>query len=262
MQSTCVGFSTTPLSQLVSIRSVLITLGSTIASFRRISRSNPTSGNQASSHLNNHLNLCPQYAQQHPWSTNPSSYHRSENHCSFLDSDSWDSSISKRTSFFKSKREHICKQFDFAWQLCSCAVFVCCKASLSICVLTFNRGLWAFDGWDQVNYVAAELANTSRDLPRVIHISVRGLTLRRDSLLARVSPRTDSERPASLHHHQPFLLHRSTPRAGGTFKYSRSRLWQSYLRSSWWTFARSGCCFVLLWLAQWYVPTLLFKQLY
>lgn len=50
-------------------------------------------------------------------------------------------------------------------------------------MLTLNRGLWAFDGWDQVNMVAAELANTSRDLPRVIHISVRDLTIKDDSLL-------------------------------------------------------------------------------
>jgi amino acid transporter len=33
-------------------------------------------------------------------------------------------------------------------------------------------GLWAFDGWDNVNYVTAEFKNPSRDLPRVIHTSL------------------------------------------------------------------------------------------
>ncbi|KAF3922631.1 hypothetical protein ABW21_db0200653 [Orbilia brochopaga] len=30
-------------------------------------------------------------------------------------------------------------------------------------------GLWAFDGWDNVNYITGEMKNPSRDLPRVIH---------------------------------------------------------------------------------------------
>jgi amino acid transporter len=33
-------------------------------------------------------------------------------------------------------------------------------------------GLWAFDGWDNVNYVTGEMTNASRDLPRVIHTSL------------------------------------------------------------------------------------------
>ncbi|KAH6642747.1 large neutral amino acids transporter small subunit 2 [Boeremia exigua] len=33
-------------------------------------------------------------------------------------------------------------------------------------------GLWAFDGWDNVNYVTAEFKNPARDLPRVIHTSL------------------------------------------------------------------------------------------
>ncbi|KAF2183955.1 hypothetical protein K469DRAFT_634651 [Zopfia rhizophila CBS 207.26] len=33
-------------------------------------------------------------------------------------------------------------------------------------------GLWAFDGWDNVNYVTAEFKNPTRDLPRVIHTSL------------------------------------------------------------------------------------------
>ncbi|KAJ6277612.1 amino acid permease-domain-containing protein [Bipolaris maydis] len=33
-------------------------------------------------------------------------------------------------------------------------------------------GLWAFDGWDNVNYVTGEFKNPTRDLPRVIHTSL------------------------------------------------------------------------------------------
>ncbi|KAF2717812.1 hypothetical protein K431DRAFT_349276 [Polychaeton citri CBS 116435] len=33
-------------------------------------------------------------------------------------------------------------------------------------------GLWAFDGWDNTNYVVGEMLNPSRDLPRVIHTSL------------------------------------------------------------------------------------------
>ncbi|CAN6661558.1 hypothetical protein TRVA0_033S01024 [Trichomonascus vanleenenianus] len=33
-------------------------------------------------------------------------------------------------------------------------------------------GLWAYDGWDNMNYVAAEMKNSSRDIPRVIHMSM------------------------------------------------------------------------------------------
>ncbi|MCO5562914.1 hypothetical protein L7F22_016550 [Adiantum nelumboides] len=38
--------------------------------------------------------------------------------------------------------------------------------------LALYSGLWAFDGWDQASYVAGEMKNVSRDLPRVIHISL------------------------------------------------------------------------------------------
>ncbi|KAK9454740.1 amino acid permease-domain-containing protein [Dipodascopsis uninucleata] len=38
--------------------------------------------------------------------------------------------------------------------------------------IALYAGLWAFDGWDNLNYVAAEMKNTSRDIPRVIHIAM------------------------------------------------------------------------------------------
>ncbi|KAL7274141.1 hypothetical protein RUND412_002975 [Rhizina undulata] len=38
--------------------------------------------------------------------------------------------------------------------------------------LALYAGLWAFDGWDNVNYVTGEMKNASRDLPRVIHTAM------------------------------------------------------------------------------------------
>lgn len=33
-------------------------------------------------------------------------------------------------------------------------------------------GLWAYDGWDNTNYVVGELVNPNRDLPRIIHTAM------------------------------------------------------------------------------------------
>ena len=33
-------------------------------------------------------------------------------------------------------------------------------------------GLWAYDGWDNTNYVVGEMINPGRDLPRTIHTSL------------------------------------------------------------------------------------------
>lgn len=46
-------------------------------------------------------------------------------------------------------------------------------------------GLWAFDGWDNTNYVTGEFKNPSRDLPRVIHTAMPLVLL--SYLLANVS---------------------------------------------------------------------------
>ncbi|KAH0609760.1 uncharacterized protein H6S33_012306 [Morchella sextelata] len=35
--------------------------------------------------------------------------------------------------------------------------------------IALYAGLWAFDGWDNVNFVTGEMKNAKRDLPRVIH---------------------------------------------------------------------------------------------
>ncbi|RMZ75827.1 hypothetical protein DV737_g5121, partial [Chaetothyriales sp. CBS 132003] len=38
-------------------------------------------------------------------------------------------------------------------------------------------GLWAFDGWDNTNYVTGEFKNPSKDLPRVIHTAMPSVIL-------------------------------------------------------------------------------------
>ncbi|KAK5993596.1 Solute carrier family 7 member 6 [Cladobotryum mycophilum] len=38
--------------------------------------------------------------------------------------------------------------------------------------MALYAGLWAFDGWDNTNYVVGEFRNPSRDLPRVIHTAM------------------------------------------------------------------------------------------
>ncbi|KAJ0414545.1 amino acid permease-domain-containing protein [Aspergillus carlsbadensis] len=38
--------------------------------------------------------------------------------------------------------------------------------------MALYAGLWAFDGWDNTNYVTGEFKNPNRDLPRVIHTAM------------------------------------------------------------------------------------------
>ncbi|KAF2744550.1 amino acid transporter-like protein [Sporormia fimetaria CBS 119925] len=46
------------------------------------------------------------------------------------------------------------------------------STSISNWAVALYAGLWAFDGWDNVNYVTAEFKNPARDLPRVLHTSL------------------------------------------------------------------------------------------
>ncbi|KAJ7905540.1 L-methionine transporter [Mycena olivaceomarginata] len=43
--------------------------------------------------------------------------------------------------------------------------------------LAFYSGLWAFDGWDQANYVGGEIKNPEKNIPRAIHSSMSIATL-------------------------------------------------------------------------------------
>ncbi|TFK76407.1 L-methionine transporter [Pluteus cervinus] len=42
--------------------------------------------------------------------------------------------------------------------------------------LALYSGLWAFDGWDQANYVGGEIRNPERNIPRAIHSSMAIVT--------------------------------------------------------------------------------------
>ncbi|KIJ68922.1 hypothetical protein HYDPIDRAFT_144361 [Hydnomerulius pinastri MD-312] len=51
--------------------------------------------------------------------------------------------------------------------------------------LALYSGLWAFDGWDQANYVGGEMQNPEKNIPRAIHLSMAIVTIL--FLLANVS---------------------------------------------------------------------------
>lgn len=46
------------------------------------------------------------------------------------------------------------------------------STDISDWAVAIYAGLWAFDGWDNTNYVTGEFVNPTRDLPRVIHTSM------------------------------------------------------------------------------------------
>ena len=46
------------------------------------------------------------------------------------------------------------------------------STSSSEWAVALYAGLWAYDGWDNTNYVVGEMKNPSRDLPRTIHTSL------------------------------------------------------------------------------------------
>lgn len=46
------------------------------------------------------------------------------------------------------------------------------KVDASAFAVALYAGLWAFDGWDNTNYVVGEFRNPGRDLPRVIHTAM------------------------------------------------------------------------------------------
>ncbi|KAJ5570317.1 uncharacterized protein N7459_009747 [Penicillium hispanicum] len=46
------------------------------------------------------------------------------------------------------------------------------NTEISDFAVALYAGLWAFDGWDNTNYVTGEFKNPNRDLPRVIHTAM------------------------------------------------------------------------------------------
>ncbi|KAL1306410.1 hypothetical protein AAFC00_005116 [Neodothiora populina] len=59
------------------------------------------------------------------------------------------------------------------------------KTDPSSWAVALYAGLWAYDGWDNVNYVTGEFVNPKRDLPRTIHTSLALVVL--SYLLANVA---------------------------------------------------------------------------
>lgn len=51
-------------------------------------------------------------------------------------------------------------------------VFEDSSTSPSGYALALYSGLWAFDGWDQANYVGGEMKNPEKNIPRAIHSSM------------------------------------------------------------------------------------------
>ncbi|EEH50132.1 uncharacterized protein PADG_06211 [Paracoccidioides brasiliensis Pb18] len=51
------------------------------------------------------------------------------------------------------------------------------STDVSSWAVALYAGLWAFDGWDNTNYVTGEFKNPSRDLPRVVHTSMLAVIL-------------------------------------------------------------------------------------
>ena len=46
------------------------------------------------------------------------------------------------------------------------------SSSPSAYALALYSGLWAIDGWDQANYVAGEMRDAAKNIPRAIHSSM------------------------------------------------------------------------------------------
>lgn len=61
------------------------------------------------------------------------------------------------------------------------SVFEGTSTSPSAYALALYSGLWAFDGWDQANYVGGEMSEPEKNIPRVIHSSMITVTVRTPS---------------------------------------------------------------------------------
>lgn len=49
--------------------------------------------------------------------------------------------------------------------------------SMGVIATAFYTGLWAYDGWNNLNYVTEEIKNPSKNLPRSIMIAIPLVTL-------------------------------------------------------------------------------------
>ena len=51
-------------------------------------------------------------------------------------------------------------------------IFEDTSTSPSVYALVLYSDLWAIDGWDQANYVASEMRDATKNIPRAIHLSM------------------------------------------------------------------------------------------
>ncbi|EKM55586.1 uncharacterized protein PHACADRAFT_93389 [Phanerochaete carnosa HHB-10118-sp] len=56
-------------------------------------------------------------------------------------------------------------------------IFAGSSKSPSEYALALYSGLWAYDGWDQANYVGGEMKNATKNIPRAIHASMGVVTI-------------------------------------------------------------------------------------
>lgn len=57
-------------------------------------------------------------------------------------------------------------------------LFTGSSTSPSSYALAIYSGLWAFDGWDQANFVGGEINSPEKNIPRAIHSSMIIVTVR------------------------------------------------------------------------------------
>jgi amino acid transporter len=56
-------------------------------------------------------------------------------------------------------------------------LFTGSSTSPSAYALALYSGLWAFDGWDQANFVGGEISRPEKNIPRAIHSSMMIVTV-------------------------------------------------------------------------------------
>lgn len=63
--------------------------------------------------------------------------------------------------------------------------------------LALYSGLWAFDGWDQANYVGGEIPNPEKNIPRAIHSSMAIVIVRQFHFTVRFLANNHHDRSCS-----------------------------------------------------------------
>lgn len=117
--------------------------------------------------------------------------------------------------------------------------------------LALYSGLWAFDGWDQANYVGGEMHHPEKNIPRAIHSSMIIVTVSLPNIRPFKTVLTDPTAPISFG--QLVLFRCSGQRFGRTQQHCSDGLWSRNLGDRW----RNPICVIggnfLLWGPERYV---------